>query len=76
MTNLQIMASDIDFGKKSFDDLRRKHEIKMYPPLIKMTVMLYNSDTKVKLPIKFSGYDEGNHQLDAELIIPTGIISS
>ena len=39
-----------------------------------MTVGLYNSDTMVKLPIKFSGYvDEDDHDLDMELILPIGI---
>ena len=39
-----------------------------------MTVSLYNSDTQVKqvkLPLKFSGYVE-DHQLDTELILPSG----
>ena len=74
MLNLQIKASDMDFGKKSFDDMRRRHEKRMYPPRIKMTVSLYNSDTKVKLPVKFSGYVEDDHQLDTELILPIGNI--
>ena len=74
MLNLQIKASDIDFGKKSFDDMRRRHEKRMYPPRIKMTVSLYNSDMKVKLPVKFSGYVEDDYQLDTELILPIGNI--
>ena len=70
--NLQIKASDIDFGMKSFDDMRRRHERRMYPPRIKMTVSLYNSDTRVKLPVKFSGYVKDDYQLDTELILPIG----
>ena len=75
--NLQIKASDIDLvWNRSFDDMRRRHERRMYPPRIKMTVSLYNSDTKVKLPVKFSGYVEDDHQLDTELILPIGNIFS
>ena len=51
--------------------MKRRHERRMYPPRIKMTVSLYNSDTQVKLPVKFSGYVE-DHQLDTELILPSG----
>ena len=53
--------------------MRRRHERRMYPPRIKMTVSLYNSDTKVKLPVKFSGYvGEDDRDLDTELILPIG----
>ena len=39
-----------------------------------MTVSLYNSDTMVKLPVKFSGYvGEDDHDLDMEFILPIGI---
>ena len=74
LTDLQIKISDIDLvWKRSFDDMKQRHELKMYPPRIKVTVSLYNSDTKVKLPVKFSGYvGEDGHDLDTELILPIG----
>ena len=71
---LQIKASDIDLvWKKSFDDMRRRHERRMYPPRIKMTVSLHNPDIRVKLPLSFSGYvGEEDHELDVELTLPIG----
>lgn len=37
-----------------------------------MTVSLYNSDNRIKLPVKFSGYvGEDDHDLDMELILPS-----
>ena len=53
--------------------MRRRHERRMYPPRIKMTVSLNNSDITIKLSVKFSGYvGEDDHELDVELTLPIG----
>ena len=51
--------------------MRRRHQRKMYPPRVKMTVSLKNPDITLKLPIKFAGCSSDN-QLDVEITFPLG----
>ena len=53
--------------------MQLKHERRMYPPRIKMTVAFRNPDNidMIKLPITFTGY-VGDEKLDMELILPLG----
>ena len=68
---LQIRASEIDFWGKEFDVMHLRHRLKMYPPRVKMTVMMKSLDLNFKLLIKFIGCsNEG--RLDTELTFPLG----
>ena len=49
-----------------------RHERKMYPPRVKMTV-IKQSDNILKLPVRIEGCS-CDHQLDVELTIPLGIV--
>ena len=53
--------------------MQLKHERRMYPPRIKMTVAFRNPDNinMMKLPITFTGY-VGDEKLDMDLILPLG----
>lgn len=62
---MQIKASDINFWTRRLDDMRLRHHRKMYPPRVKMTVILTNPDHTLKLPIKVVGSNDSN--LDVEL---------
>lgn len=62
---MQIKASDINFWTRRLDDMRLRHQRKMYPPRVKMTVLLTNPDHALKLPIKVVGSNDSN--LDVEL---------
>ena len=68
---LQIKASDINFWTKRLDDMRLRHERKIYPPRVKMTVILKNPDHVFKLPVKVVGSSDSN--LDVDLIFPLGM---
>ena len=51
--------------------MRRRHQRRMYPPRVKMTVSLKNPDLTLKLPVKFTGC-LSDSQLDVELTFPLG----
>ena len=65
-TILQIRASAIDFWMNSFDieALKLKHTHLLYPPRIKMTLVLRESD--VIVPVFFRGCTEDS-EIDVEL---------
>ena len=69
----QIYLSKIDFWMRtiSFNDMQLKHDLKIYPPNVKMTI----SHTSVrpiirKIPVKITGCSKEG-ELDME--IPLGI---
>ena len=68
---MQIKACDIDFWKNSFDDMKLMHKTKLYPPRVKMTiVMKVDSASAVSvLPVRFFGCSD-NSQLDVDLALP------
>ena len=51
--------------------MQLRHERKMYPPRVKMTVVMKNPDTILKLPVRIDGCSSDN-QLDTELTFPLG----
>ena len=51
--------------------MQLRHERNMYPPRVKMTIILRDPNVIIKLPVKFSGHD-GDNQLDVELSVPLG----
>ena len=70
LCDIQIRASDIDFWKSGFDKLQLQHMTRMYPPRVKMTIMLRDLENH-KLLIKFLGCSTDS-QLDTELALPLG----
>ena len=68
---MQIRAADINFWRKGFDAMQLRHERKMYPPRVKMTVAMKNADQMMKLPVRIEGCS-GDDQLDTELTFPLG----
>ena len=68
---VQIRASDMDFWTMGFENMQLRHNLKMYPPRVKMTVSMNSSDVAFKLPIKFNGCSDDS-QLDIELTFPLG----
>ena len=69
---IQIRASDIDFWKTNFDTMKLQHERRIYPPRVKMTIMLKDSKSR-KLLVRFVGSSNDN-QLNTELPLPLGMI--
>lgn len=70
MLTVQIRASDINFWGSPFDSMRLRHETKMYPPRVKMTVTLNNFlNQSFKLQIKFIRCSRDS-LLDVELTFP------
>ena len=68
---MQIKASDIDFwSNRDVNMMRLQHNVKMYPPRVKMTITVPVPCGIKKLPVKFEGYLRVNLSLDVELIIP------
>ena len=59
----------MDFWKDAFDKIKLQHELKMYPPRAKMTVLMSSPDHILKLSIKIKGCSS-NDQLDTELAFP------
>ena len=55
--------------------MQLRHERKMYPPRVKMTVAMKNSDHVMKLPVRIEGCS-GDYQLDTELTFPLGMTKS
>lgn len=53
------------------ENMQLRHDLKMYPPRVKMTVSMKRSDLAFKLPIKFNGCSDDS-QLDIELTFPLG----
>ena len=51
--------------------MRLKHETRVYPPRVKMTIMLKDLDSR-KLLIRFDGCSSDS-QLDTELAVPLGM---
>ena len=68
---MQIRITDIEFWKRDFNDMRRRHGRKMYPPQVKMTVSIRNPEFTLTLPVKFEGCTD-NSQLNVDLTIPLG----
>ena len=66
--NTQIRASDIDFWNSKYDIMRLKHDVKMYPPRVKMTLPSYPGFSK--LPVKFEGCQSIGQSLDFDVSIP------
>ena len=62
----------MDFWSMGVDKMQMKHDLKMYPPRVKMTVSMKCSDLAFKLPIKFNGCSDDS-QLDTELTFPLGM---
>ena len=67
---VQISASDIDFWSENLESMELKHEMKMYPPRVKMTVLMKITNN-IKLSIDIVGCC-GN--LDMDLVLPIGEI--
>jgi hypothetical protein len=65
----QIRASDIDFWKLGYKIIKLRHEKKIYPPRVKMIVIMTSPEQVTKLPIKFAGCAIDD-QLDVELVFP------
>ena len=73
LLHLQIKASDIAFWDETFAVMKRKHERRMHPPRVKMTVSIKDSSlTDFVLPVKFVGCRD--NELDTDLTLPLGII--
>ena len=53
--------------------MQLRHERKMYPPRVKMTVTMNNSDKVIKLPVKIEG-SLSDDQMDTELTFPLGTV--
>ena len=69
---VQIKASDIAFWDEDFTVMQRKHDKKIYPPQVKMTVCFKDpSHTQFVLPVQFGGCSE--NELDTDLSLPLGI---
>ena len=62
--------SDIDFWKDKYNDtsMHLKHDLKIYPPRVIMTVTMKTST--FVLPVKFEGSTK--NVLDMELTFPLG----
>ena len=61
--------SDIDFwSKDDLNSMELKHKTKMYPPRVKMTVIMKTTDP-IKLSIDVIGC---SRNLDMDLVLPIG----
>ena len=69
---IQIKGSDISFWDRDFAVMQRKHEMKMYPPRVKMTVSIKDPNTQFVLPVKFSGC-RNDGELDMDITLPLGM---
>ena len=70
---LQIKASEINFWKSNFNSvekLKLRHELKTYPPRMKMTVVTQPSEHLI-LPVQFEGCSD-DCRLNLDLIFPLG----
>ena len=65
---MQIKVSAIDFWGLGFDVMQLQHEKKIYPPRVKITIILKNTEDTV-VPIKFVGCSIDS-QLDVDLPFP------
>ena len=62
----------MDFWSMGVDNMQLRHDLKMYPPRVKMTVGIKSlADLTFKLAIKFNGCSDDS-QLDTELTFPLG----
>lgn len=63
----------MDFWDKfDFETMKLKHERKMYPPRVKMTIIM--DKPIVIVPVKFKGCtSESQLQLDMELVLAAGL---
>ena len=52
--------------------MQLRHEKKMYPPRVKMTVSMKDTDMIIKLPVRIEG-SLSDDQLDTELTFPLGV---
>ena len=71
ISSVQIKVSDMDFWSMGIETMQLRHDLRMYPPRVKMTVSMKSSDVAFKLPIKFNGCSDDS-QLDIELTLPLG----
>ena len=72
---LQITLSDVkSFWNKNFESMKLKHETKVYPPRVKMTVCVNNPNHYITLSVKFLGCEglDNKLDLDVELTLPLG----
>lgn len=66
---IKIKEMDVDFWNTKFEILQFKHEAKMYPPRVRMTVDVPNVEPRMKLLINFEGCSRDS-QLDMEILFP------
>ena len=64
----QISASNIDFWSEDLENMELKHKMKMYPPRVKMTVLMKTTDP-IKLSVDVIGC---SNNLDMDLVLPIG----
>lgn len=67
----QIKASDVNFWKNSLDRMELMHKTKLYPPRVKMTVIMKvdGASAVSVLPVRFVGCSDDS-QLDVDLPLP------
>ena len=65
---MQIQISKIDFWRLGFDVMQLQHEKKIYPPRVKITVILKSTEDAI-VRIKFVGCSSDS-QLDVDLPFP------
>ena len=61
----------MNFWSMGIETMQLRHDLKMYPPRVKMTISMKSSDLAFKLTIKFNGCSDDS-QLDTELTFPLG----
>ena len=66
---IQIPETEIDFWNTKFEILRLKHQERIYPPRVRMTVDAPNAEPRSKLLIEFDGCSSDS-QLSMEILFP------
>ena len=66
----QIKESEIDFWNINFETLHIRHQEKMYPPRVKMTVDAPNVEPRIKFLFKFEGCSIDSQLDDMEILFP------
>ena len=69
---LQIRASEINFWSLSLESMKLRHEMKTYPPRVKMIITTKGSDLRTPIRIKFKGSTRDS-SLDTDIIFPLGV---
>ena len=70
---MQIRVSDMSFWGKDLEHMEFLHEMKMYPPRIRMTIAAKCQDAILKIPVRFEGCSSDS-LLNTELLILPGIL--